>query len=178
MAQISMPLSRASLKKGKEQNMWRGLRREVLIVDWRNTLEVQDFLPDYNQEALGKAMRAADIHVISWVGSDHREHTAMRQMRSMLPKHKALLSFSTTRVKNGRGGKVFLGKKHMADSILMINLPFSKSTVLAVSLLFSKSSSEPACSFPRTSCPSLGLKPKARPFPYPFSRALRRKRPG
>ena len=36
----------------------------------------------------------------------------MRQMRSMLPNHKALLSFSTT-----RGGKVFLGKKHMADSI-------------------------------------------------------------
>ena len=62
-------------------------------------------------------MRAADIHVISWVGSEHREHTAMRQMRSMLPNHKALLSFSTTRVKNGRGGKVFLGKKHMADSI-------------------------------------------------------------
>ena len=25
----------------------------------------------------------------------------------MLPNHKALLSFSTTRVKNGRGGKVF-----------------------------------------------------------------------
>ena len=86
-------------------------------MDWHNTLEVQDFLPDYNREALGKAMRAADIHVISWVGSDHREHTAMRQMRSMLPNHKALLSFSTTRIKNGRGGKVFLGKKHKADSI-------------------------------------------------------------
>ena len=105
------------LEKGKEQNIWRGLHREVLIVDWHNTLEVQDFLPDYNRVALGKAMRAADIHVISWVGSEHREHTAMRQMRSMLPNHKALLSFSTTRVKNGRGGKVFLGKKHMADSI-------------------------------------------------------------
>ena len=105
------------LEKGKEQNIWRGLHREVLIVDWHNTLEVQDFLPDYNRVALGKAMRAADIHVISWVGSEHREHTAMRQMRSMLPNHKALLSFSTTRVKIGRGGKVFLGKKHMADSI-------------------------------------------------------------
>ena len=62
----------ALLEKGKEQNIWRGLHREVLIVDWHNTLEVQNFLPDYNREALGKAMRAADIHVISWMGSDHR----------------------------------------------------------------------------------------------------------
>ena len=49
------------LEKGREQNIWRGLHREVLIVDWHNTLEIQDFLPDYNREALGKAMRAADI---------------------------------------------------------------------------------------------------------------------
>ena len=76
-------------------------------MDWRNTLEVQDFLPDYNREELGPAMRVADAHVISWVGSDHRDHTAMRQMGSMLPQHRALLSYSATRVKNGRGGKVF-----------------------------------------------------------------------
>ena len=50
-------------------------------MDWRNTLEVQDFLPDYNRVALGKAMRAADIHVISWVGSEHREHTATAQLQ-------------------------------------------------------------------------------------------------
>ena len=108
-----------ALGKGQRAEHLQGLHREVLIVDWHNTLKVQDFLPDYNREGLGKVMRAADIHVISWVwvGSDHREHTAMRQMRSMLPNHKALLSFSTTRVKTGRGGKVFLGKKHMADSI-------------------------------------------------------------
>ena len=62
-------------------------------------------------------MRAADIHVISWVGSERREHNAMRQMGSMLPQNRAVLSYSTTRVKTGRGGKVFLGKKKMADSI-------------------------------------------------------------
>ena len=41
----------------------------------------------------------------------------MRQMGSMLPEHKALVSCSTTRHKTGKGGKVFLGKKLMADSI-------------------------------------------------------------
>ena len=46
-------------------------------------------------------------------GSDARDHTAMRQMGSMLPQRKALLSYSTTR----SSGKVFLGKKHMAGSI-------------------------------------------------------------
>ena len=55
-----------ALRKGQRAEHLEGLRREVLIVDWRNTLEVQDFLPDYDREALGKAMRVADIHVISW----------------------------------------------------------------------------------------------------------------
>ena len=101
-----------SWKRAKRLCSWKraksrtsgGLGREVLIVDWRNTLKKKDFLLDYNREALGKAMRAADIHVI-------------RQMGSMLPQHRALLSYSATRYKTGRGGKVFLGKKRMADSI-------------------------------------------------------------
>ena len=57
------------------------------------------------------------MHVVSWLGSAAREHTAMRQIGSMLPQHRALLSYSTTQIKNGRGGKAFLGKKKQADSI-------------------------------------------------------------
>ena len=72
----------------------------------------------YNREALGKA--------ISWVGSDARDHTAMRQMGSMLPQHRALLSYSTTRVKNGRVGRSSWERSTWQTASLMINLPFSE----------------------------------------------------
>ena len=42
-------------------------------------------------------------------------HSAMRQMGSMLPdRNPALLGYTTTRTKVGRGGKIFLGKKQHA----------------------------------------------------------------
>ena len=59
--------------------------RPLVIIDWRNTLEKGDALPEENLEALKKVLDVADVRIISWVGSESRRKATLKQIRDLLP---------------------------------------------------------------------------------------------
>ena len=59
--------------------------RPLVIIDWHNTLEKGDALPEENLEALKKVLDVADVRIISWVGSESRRKATLKQIRDLLP---------------------------------------------------------------------------------------------
>ena len=69
----------ASLKKEEALNKdsaaessLKKVDRPLVIIDWHNTIEKGDALPEENLEALKKVLDVADVRIISWVGSESR----------------------------------------------------------------------------------------------------------
>ena len=59
-----------ALNKGSAaESSLKKVDRPLVIIDWHNTLEKGDALPEENLEALKKVLDVADVRIISWVGS-------------------------------------------------------------------------------------------------------------
>ena len=57
----------------------------MVIIDWHNTLEIDDRLPEDNLAALKKVLEVADVRIISWVNSEARRRSTLQQIRELSP---------------------------------------------------------------------------------------------
>eukprot|EP00435_Cladocopium_sp_Y103_P028442 s1878_g7.t1 len=63
------------LKKGKKT------LKKVVVVDWHNTLEKGNKVSEANLRALETLMLLAEVHIISWVGSQGRYDPTLKQIQ-------------------------------------------------------------------------------------------------
>ena len=47
--------------------------KPVVVVDWHETLEIDDRVPEENEEALEKLLEVAEVHIVSYVESTYRQ---------------------------------------------------------------------------------------------------------
>ena len=77
--------SRGPLKKGKNQSQASSsLKKEAekpcVVLDWHNTLEKGNKMPEASLQALEQLLTVVDVHIISWVGSEDRFEKTMDQI--------------------------------------------------------------------------------------------------
>ena len=105
--------SRAPLKKGKNQSQASSsLKKEAeepcVVLDWHNTLEKGNKMPEASLQALEQLLTVVDVHIISWVGSEDRFEKTMDQ----IPK---LLGSTLKKVKSYRCTYAFTGHDSKVD---------------------------------------------------------------
>jgi hypothetical protein len=109
----------ASLKKDKSHP--NSLKKDVplVIIDWHNTLEVNDALPDDNLDALKKVLEVAHVRIISWVNSEVRRKSTLQQIRELIPTEtlKKVQGYQTIWYKCGEGGKVHWATHYKAEAL-------------------------------------------------------------
>ena len=59
--------------------------KPTVVVDWHNTVEVNNRVPPQNAAALAKLMDHAHVHILSYVETTKRQHTFYKQVRQLLP---------------------------------------------------------------------------------------------
>ena len=69
----------------KEESSLKKEGKPVVVVDWHNCLEKDDVVPEENLHALKKVLEVADVRIISWVGTEARRKSALKQIRDLLP---------------------------------------------------------------------------------------------
>ena len=108
-----------SLKKDSEPAALKKGTKPVVIIDWHNTLEINDLLPEDNLAALKKVMEVADVRIISWVNSAARRSSTLQQIRDLIPQGtlKKVKSYQTIWYKCGEGGKVHWATYYKAETI-------------------------------------------------------------
>lgn len=108
-----------SLKKDSEPAALKKGTKPVVIIDWHNTLEINDLLPEHNLAALKKVMEVADVRIISWVNSAARRSSTLQQIRDLIPQGtlKKVKSYQTIWYKCGEGGKVHWATYYKAETI-------------------------------------------------------------
>eukprot|EP00435_Cladocopium_sp_Y103_P049709 s1514_g15.t1 len=97
-----------SLKKDSAEPASLKKEKPLVIIDWHNTLEVNDALPEENLDALKKVLEVADVRIISWVNSEARRKSTLKQIRDLIPHEtlKKVKGYQTIWYKCGEGGKV------------------------------------------------------------------------
>lgn len=105
--------SRGPLKKGKNQSQASSsLKKEAekpcVVLDWHNTLEKGNKMPEASLQALEQLLTVVDVHIISWVGSEDRFEKTMDQ----IPK---LLGSTLKKVKSHRCTYAFTGHDSKVD---------------------------------------------------------------
>eukprot|EP00435_Cladocopium_sp_Y103_P031587 s1600_g8.t1 len=102
----------ASLKKDSIQPASLKKEKQLVIIDWHNTLKLNDAIPKENLAALKKVLEVADVRIISWVNSEARRKSTLKQIRELIPHEtlKKVKGYQTIWYKCGEGGKV-----HWAD---------------------------------------------------------------
>ena len=100
------PIAAGTLKK--EESSLKKDGKPVVVVDWHNCLEKDDVVPEENLHALQKVLEVADVRIISWVGSEARRKSALKQIRDLLPAEtlKKAKGYQCVRYRCGEGGKV------------------------------------------------------------------------
>ena len=96
------PLEKGSKDVKKEDE------KLVVLLDWHNTLEKDDEVPESHLEALEKLLGKADeVHLLSYVGSWKRQGQVMHDMYTKLPQWMLdeMASIATCWEKTGVGGK-------------------------------------------------------------------------
>ena len=91
-----------TLKKGKKSF------KKVVVVDWHNTLEKGNAVPEKNLKALETLMLLAEVHIISWVGSQARYEATLEQIEDLLPAEtlKKVSSYQCIWQMLGQDGKI------------------------------------------------------------------------
>ena len=94
--------STTTLKKGKSAF------KKVVVVDWHNTLEKGNKVPEKNLKALETLMLLAEVHIISWVGSQARYDATLEQIEDLLPAEtlKRVSSYQCIWTMLGQDGKI------------------------------------------------------------------------
>ena len=74
--------SRPPLKKGKNQtqassSLKKEAEKPCVVLDWHNTLEKGNKMPEASLQALEQLLTVVDVHIISWVGSEDRFEKTM-----------------------------------------------------------------------------------------------------
>ena len=95
------------LEKGSKIILKEAPPRPVVVVDWHNTLEKGDVVPDSHAKALQSLMEVADVHILSYVGSWIREQSVNWDTKALIPKsqYDELKGIHTTWQKTGITGK-------------------------------------------------------------------------
>ena len=109
-----------ALKKGSAaESSLKKVDRPLVIIDWHNTLEKGDALPEENLEALKKVLDVADVRIISWVGSESRRKATLKQIRDLLPQEtlKKVKGYQTVWYRCGEGGKVDWACHYKAEAV-------------------------------------------------------------
>ena len=77
--------------------------RPRVIVDWHNTLELNDQVPPTHDKALDALLEKADVFLLSYCGAA-RKPQALRDMQSLRQAHR-FAGIQTCTMKSGRDGK-------------------------------------------------------------------------
>ena len=95
-------------------------KRPILVVDWHNTLEVNNKIPPENLVALEKVTQVADVHILSYVATWTREQAVKRDTSALIPFKiwDRLMGVHTCWEKVGRDGKFEWCKWLDADAIM------------------------------------------------------------
>ena len=80
-------------------------RRPVVVVDWHNSLEKEDTVPESHQEALEQLMQVADVHILSYVGTRNRMAQVHQDVKDMVRAMAQLAGVHTCWHKTGWQGK-------------------------------------------------------------------------
>ena len=93
--------------------------KPVVVVDWHNCLEKDDVVPEENLHALKKVLEVADVRIISWVGSEARRKSALKQIRDLLPAEtlKKVKGYQCVWYRCGEGGKVDWACHYKAEAV-------------------------------------------------------------
>lgn len=107
------------MKKDSEPAALKKDTRPVVIIDWHNTLEIDEILPEDNLAALKKVLEVADVRIISWVNSAARRSSTLQQIRDLIPQEtlKNVKSYQTIWYKCGEGGKVHGATYYKAETL-------------------------------------------------------------
>ena len=76
-----------------------------VVVDWHNSLEKEDCVPDSHQEALERLMEVAEVHVLSYVNTIWRQGQVHQDVRDQVRAMHRLGGVHTTWQKCGSQGK-------------------------------------------------------------------------
>ena len=81
--------------------------KPCVVVDWHNTLEKGNQVPNVSLKALEQLLKVVDVHIISWVGSEMRFEKTMKQIPELLGKTlKKVKSYRCTYASTGEDSKV------------------------------------------------------------------------
>ena len=77
-------------------------------MDWHNTLEKGNKVPEKHLKALETLMLLAEVHIISWVGSQARYDATLEQIEDLLPAEtlKKVSSYQCIWTMLGQDGKI------------------------------------------------------------------------
>ena len=76
---------KATLTPNKEALEKANAKKYTIVVDWHNTLEVNNSMPPQNAAALEKLLEVANVHILSYVETKWRECKVHRQVKQLLP---------------------------------------------------------------------------------------------
>ena len=111
------PIAAATLKK--EESSLKKEGKPIVVVDWHNCLEKDDVVSEDNLQALKRALEVADVRIISWVGSEARRKSTLKQIRDLIPAEtlKKVKGYQCAWYKCGEGGKVDWACHYKAEAL-------------------------------------------------------------
>lgn len=71
------------LEKGKVPVHLTPAPRKVVVVDWRETLEVENEIPTANLVALEQLLQVAEVHIVSYVETVKRQRQLLQDVPAM-----------------------------------------------------------------------------------------------
>ena len=79
--------------------------KRVVVVDWHNSLEKEDTVPEAHQESLEKLIQVAEVHILSYVASRERMAQVHQDVKNMVRCKDQLAGVHTCWQKVGYEGK-------------------------------------------------------------------------
>ena len=92
-----------------------GKAKPIVVVDWHNTLEKDDEVPQHNFEALVDLLGKAEVHLLSYVKNEVRKKAVlldMKKVRQSLEKDKPQ-GLDVVWHMTGKGGKCDVAYMHL-----------------------------------------------------------------
>ena len=117
-----------SLKKEKKRSLKSDVElvqtsltdsKPVVVVDWHNTLEKGDSVTNRTIRSLAKLVLAAEVHILSYVGTEKMKRRTLNQIRDLIPQPvmAKVITYKTCWNQVGEGGKVDIACSLQAWSI-------------------------------------------------------------
>ena len=115
----SLKKERPLKKDSAAESSLKKVDRPLVVIDWHNTLEKGDAVPEENLEALKKVLDVADVRIISWVHTEHRRRSTLKQIRELIPEEtlKKVKGYQCIWYRCGDGGKVDWACHYKAEAV-------------------------------------------------------------